>query len=181
VSDLVLVGYAPKRLVPPPAWLVAPGVALVASASDCVSPRPEGWIDRWTHNRLGLWDTVEAARAIVPPGEEAAYDVLAFRMLPVIFTEDGARPFDLSDLAPTIESPLESLGFDAVSATMSTSFECSPLSCNGMARSMAVNAWCLFRTEDEAFAAAEAFLDGDVEPGPYWVVEVLRVPGRAAP
>ena len=69
---------------------------------------------------------------------------------------------------------LEPLGFDAVSSTLSAGFECSPLSCNRMARERAVNERCLFRTLAEAIAGAEAFATGRCEPGPYFVVEVLR-------
>lgn len=175
MSALVFAGWAPKRVVVAPAWVDVPGVTSIASASDCIADRPEGWIERFEHNRIGLYDTLAGARAVVPPADRALYDLFAFRVLETIFTEVGPRPFSLADLAAVEVGPLEPLGFDAVSSTLSSGFECSPLSCNGMARHHPVNERCLFRTLAEAVAGAEAFARGDCEPGPYFVVEVLRL------
>jgi hypothetical protein len=66
------------------------------------------------------------------------------------------------------------LGFDAVSKSISAFFECSPLSCNNMAAEAPVNRFCLLETLAEAMALAEHCSRGEGEPGPYYVLEVLR-------
>jgi hypothetical protein len=67
-----------------------------------------------------------------------------------------------------------SLGFDAVSKSVASFFECSLLSCNSMAAEMPVNRFCLLDTLEEAMALAERCSRGEAEPGPYYVLEVLR-------
>jgi hypothetical protein len=71
-------------------------------------------------------------------------------------------------------SSFELLGFDAVSKSVADFFECSPLSCNGAAKTFKVNAHCLFDALDNALAAAKEFSNGNWEPGPYYVARVLR-------
>jgi hypothetical protein len=67
-----------------------------------------------------------------------------------------------------------SLGFDVVNKTVSAFFECSPLSCNGMANEVAVNRFCLVEDLVEAIALADRFSRDEPEPGPYYVLDVLR-------
>jgi hypothetical protein len=97
--------------------------------------------------------------------------------------EDGAMlPWTLPDLgAIPPGADFESLGFDAVSKSVSDFFECSPLSCNREARRFRVNPRCLFDSLDDAVAAAKEFSRSEPEPGPYYVTEVwrrLRAPRR---
>lgn len=68
----------------------------------------------------------------------------------------------------------ESLGFDVVSRSAGTSFECSPLSCCDMAQEMGANPFCLLPTLPVAIPAAVRFSTEQPEPGPYLVLEVLR-------
>jgi hypothetical protein len=97
-------------------------------------------------------------------------------MLPIRWEHGNAVPTPL----PTVEvEPLPadfcSVGFDAVEREPGTSgFGCSPLSCNHMAEKIATNEHCLFDDLQAAEQAALEFSRGDVEPGPYVVVEVLR-------
>jgi hypothetical protein len=58
--------------------------------------------------------------------------------------------------------------------------EHSPLSCNGEARTFKANTHCLFDALDDAVAAAEIFSKEEPEPGPYYVVRVLRRQRTAA-
>jgi len=67
---------------------------------------------------------------------------------------------------------------------MGNVFEHSPLWCNGWWSKVAVNRYCLLDEVEEAFRLARHFSDGHqekpgsyvgpAEPGPYFVVEVLR-------
>lgn len=91
------------------------------------------------------------------------------------FAEGLAEPWTVPRLA--CKAPggdFEPLGFDVVSKSITDFFECSPLSCNGAAKTFRENAHCLFDALDDAVAAAKVFSKGDWEPGPYYVARVLR-------
>jgi hypothetical protein len=77
--------------------------------------------------------------------------------------------------AEPIPGSFVSLGFDVANKTYSPFFECSPLSCNGMAEEVPVNRSCLIETLEDAIAFAERCAREEPEPGPYYVLEVLRV------
>ena len=53
-------------------------------------------------------------------------------------------------------------------------FECSPLSCNGLATEVPVNRACLLDSLEEAVALARRCAREQPEPGSYFVVEVWR-------
>jgi hypothetical protein len=175
---LALIGYFPKRLTPRPAGIDAPHVREICSVSSCLAQAPEGWIQHWTHNELWLYGTTAAAWAVVDPAERTAFALYAYRLLPRLFHAQGEDPLPLPalDVAP-LPRAFSSLGFDAVARSSGTSFECSPLSCNNMARETPVNEFCLAASLPEAIGLARRFAAGGVEPGPYCVVEVVR--GRA--
>lgn len=70
--------------------------------------------------------------------------------------------------------PTRVIGYDVVSRSGGHLFECSPLSCNGGWQQFAVNEFCLFASLPEALRGAVTFSGPGWEPGPYFVVEVLR-------
>lgn len=167
-------GYFPKRILPRPDWLAAPAVREIWSVSHCMSKAPEGWIDHWKHNAQWLYDTVALAESVVPPGERDAFSIVGYRVAATMFDEGDEVPLDEAiQPLPGPEVGFESLGFDAV-GRLQTTFACSPLSCNHAADKLATNEHCLFRTVQEAMPAAREFSRGGWEPGPYWIVEVLR-------
>lgn len=172
---MVFCGYFPKRIQPVPAGFDVAGIVDIASVSCCIVEGPPGWIDRWVHNGLGLFDSVELAELVVPDESRAAYDLFAYRALEQQL--DGGRALQWTVPGGPGGAPgpnFESLGYDAVSRSSESFFECSPLSCNGAAKSLAKNQHCLFASLDEALRGAMAFSTGEWEPGPYHVVEVLR-------
>jgi hypothetical protein len=71
-------------------------------------------------------------------------------------------------------SDFEPLGFDVVSKSITDFFGCSPRSCSGAAQTFRANAHCLFDALDDAIAAAQAFSQGNGEPGPYYIARVSR-------
>ncbi len=174
---LYLCGYFPKLIQPVP---VGPtgfddqGLVDISSVSCCVVPAPSGWIDRWRHNELGFFDSIEEAEPVIREDERHLYDIYGYRFLDQSF--DGGQP---SPWAPPIalewaDAHFESLGFDAVSKSQSSFFECSPLSCNYAAKVVTHNEHCLFGSLDEAIEGALTFSTDNSEPGPYYVAEVLR-------
>jgi hypothetical protein len=171
---LQLIGYFPRDVTVPSGWSIAAHVNEICSVSCCINSAPDGWIDHWLHNDLGFYNTRRDARNVLPtsPGSFAIY---AYRLLPVRFSNGSTESFTTAAFpVEPLPSNFVSLGFDVVSKSVSAFFECSPLSCNGMAAEVPVNQYCLIDTLEEAIAAAVRFSKEEPEPGPYYVVEVLR-------
>jgi hypothetical protein len=172
--SFVFAGYFAKRVTPRPEWLAAPHIREIWSVSDCVAKGPEDWIDHWQHNTSTLFDTPELAASVIPPEQRPAFAIVAYRFWGRIF--DEGEELELDDDLPSLPAPdpsFERLGFDAVGRD-DNNFMCSPLSCNHAATTFQANEHCLFATLDEAIAGARAFSSGEWEPGPYYIVEVLR-------
>jgi hypothetical protein len=73
---------------------------------------------------------------------------------------------------------------DLVNRPCDTTFGCSPLDCNGHYQHVSVNRCCLLERIEMAFDLArhwssgkynaDGSFSGPAEPGPYFVIEVLR-------
>jgi hypothetical protein len=170
-----LIGYFPKRTMKSPDWLKAAGVEEVCSVSTCVSKDPDGWIDRWLHNEMWAYDSPELAWSVVPATARGEFNLYAYQMFPVEFVEGKQRPFAIPPLhVQPLSGSFERLGYDAVSRSVGSCFECSPLSCNHKATQVPTNRHCLLDDAATAFRMALEFEAGGGEPGPYYVVEVWR-------
>jgi len=100
----------------------------------------------------------------------------AYRLLPVAFEPTGTEaPLQLDNVTPQpIPEPFRRIVYDVVSRGFSATFECSPLSCNGMAFEAAVNEFCLLDRLTDAVEFARRCALEQPEPGSYFVVEVWR-------
>ncbi len=172
------IGYFPKRIAPRPEWLKAPSVVDICSVSECMSPGPEGWINHWRQNDMWMYDTEEIARSIVGDSpEKTAFHMFAYRIVPLLFDQGQSEVLAMPSLTvQELPADYRFLGFDIVSRSQGACFECSPLSCNGVAETEAVNAHCLVDNEETALRLAHAFSNQSIgcEPGPYCVIEVWR-------
>jgi hypothetical protein len=174
LSTLVLVGYFPRRTNLPAGLSFSTNVDELCSVSDCLKAAPENWVEHWRHNDLGFFNTCQDALSILPP-DASGFSLFAYRLLPIRYLKDQAEPIEIAaQSAEPLPPGFVSLGFDVVNKTFSAFFECSPLSCNGMADEVAVNRFCLVATLDEAIAFAERCAREEPEPGPFYVLEVLR-------
>jgi hypothetical protein len=178
MQPLILIGYFPKKVVQRPDWLTAAGVTAIRSVCECVSSGPPDWIQRWKHNDMWVYSTIDAAWEVVPKDERSEYEMQAYRMLPTEWDEGTEKPFAIPPLeVEPLPRGFQSVGFDVVSIENGTAgFGHSPLSCNHMAQEIRTNANCLLDDIDVAKQTASAFSSGNVEPGPYFVIEVLRRP-----
>jgi hypothetical protein len=170
-------GYFPKLIQPVPSGpsgFDGLGLLDISSISCCVVPGPPGWIDRWDHNELGFFDTVAQVELVIPEGERHLYDVYGYRFLDQTFEAGQPGAWTPPVALERTGAHFESLGFDAVSKSVSSFFECSPLSCNYAARAVPHNEHCLFSSLKEAVTGALTFSMDNPEPGPYYVAEVLR-------
>jgi hypothetical protein len=182
----VVLGFRVKEpWVPDAAWFPAEeaSVRVVCSVSDCLSEPPPGWVDRWDFNRARCYDSEAAALATIPLGDGARYACFLYRLVPAVLDDDGRRvPVDpdevFDDRLPPLPAPAAPpagyvrLGYDVVSIGSTDGFECSPLSCNGMAGEIPVNRYCLLDDVERALGVARRFDEEQPEPGDYVVVEV---------
>jgi hypothetical protein len=172
----VLIGYFPKHSLQRPDWLRNRGVEEICSVSCCISEAPEGWIDFWRHNECWAFNTQELAWSVVPAERRADFQLYAYKMFPVGF-EHGRRTdreFPKLDVEPLPPSFVR-IGYDAVSRDQTPMFECSPLSCNGLAEDHTVNRYCLVDTEEAALQLALECSISEPEPGAYFVIKVWRL------
>jgi hypothetical protein len=170
----ILIGYFPKRTTVPAGWSIASFVTELCSVSTCLTPAPKNWVEHWRYNDMGFFKTCADALLVLPP-QASDFSLFAYRLLPLRFSKDRTEPFEI--IAEDVESlpaGFASLGFDVVNKTLAPFFECSPLSCNGMAEEVPVNRFCLLATLDEAIAFAQRCAREEPEPGPFYVIEVLR-------
>jgi hypothetical protein len=183
MQPLILIGYFPKKVSRRPDWLTAAGVIDIRSVCECVSSGPADWIQRWTHNQMWVYSTIAAAWEVVPTDEQAEYELQAYRLLPTKWDEGIEKQYIIPPLeVEPLPVDFQSLGFDVVSIENGTAgFGHSPLSCNHMAQEIATNKDCLLDDIEVAKKTAAAFSSGDVEPGPYFVVEVSICKLKAAP
>jgi hypothetical protein len=174
---LIFLGYLAKKLVPRPDWLASPNVEFIASVSECSSPAPPNRIDLWKHNNVGLYDSEALARTILPEETSTEYTILAYQASPIAY-HDG-RPYDWNPwtnaetAAPELDPEFDKhLGFDIVGHTTGGFFECSPLSCNGVAKEIAVNRFCLVDDLQQAMDLAKNFSrpESHVEPAYGYIV-----------
>lgn len=172
----VLIGYFAKRRTPAPDELRVVGVEEICNVSECLAPGPADWVEAWLHNEHGCFNSPDDARRVADdaPGD---YQLFAYRLLPLRFRRDQTESMEVSapGIAP-LPPDFQSLGFDVVSKSLSSGlgFECSPLSCNIMALEVTVNRHCLVDGFEVARELASRFSVEEPEPGPYYVIEILR-------
>ncbi len=174
LADLVLIGYFLKQTIQRPDWLKNPGVLEICSVSDCLSKGPTDWIQKWKHNEWGFYDTEELAWQVADAGR-ARLQLFAYKLFPFRWLDDKQENFPLTAWLAPLADTYQSLGFDIVTRSGSSFFECSPLSCNSAADLFPVNEFCLIDDWDQANQVLiEISRDGHYEPGPYYLVQVYR-------
>jgi hypothetical protein len=171
-----------KSSVKKPAGLELPGVVDVYSVGSCVSEEFADYIDCWKHNGYWLFDSPEVirevARAKAVPLEGAklfyyeAYET-EFDEKQISWASFAADSGLKTNVAVPEVMTLE--GFDLVTFYGRTSPECSPLSCNSLAKEVPTNEHCLVGTFEEAKAALEEGKFSGAEPGPYRIFAVYSV------
>ncbi len=180
--QMIPLGYMLKHVTSPaPDWAVAPLVTAVHSVSNCVSPDFGNYIPIWQHNGWWFFDTADKARSAaetlgVPTETLSLFYYEAYHRQ-FDDTLSSWAPFEPDDFPTAVVPPIAAIpsGFDVVTFAAGTSPECSPLSCNRLASSVAVNQRCLFHSFDEAQAVIESGGFRNTEPGPYRIIAVYLV------
>jgi hypothetical protein len=182
-GNMIFAGYMFKMVSRRPDWLkTMASVSDIYSVSGCVSGNFADYIKYWKHNGWWLFDSPAAMQDL------AKAENLDLSGMTLFFYEVFDQQFDeatgeWSTFGPEpsfrteVEQPKSARleGYDVATFFAGTSPECSPLSCNGVAESIAVNQHCLFDTFEQAKAVLEAGAFNDTEPGPMRIFVVYTV------
>src|SRR5437764_666419 len=147
---MIPVGYMAKRVSSRPDWLGAAQVADVYSVSGCVSPNFADYIKYWEHNGFWFFDSPEIIQQLAQAQglDLAGTRTFYYEVYELQFDPAGARwsSFSAEPSFPTdvVVPQIKTLeGYDVVTFSVGTSAECSPLSCNSLAKEVETNAHCL--------------------------------------
>ena len=132
------------------------------------------------------------ARHVPPPdsrplsaGQRFDWQLYAYRMFPLRFADGAEAPYPLrADEVQPLPADYVQLGLDVINRECDTEFSYSPLDCNGWCDRVPVNRYCLLDQFETARQLARHWSKGEyradgiyigpAEPGPYFIVEVLR-------
>lgn len=179
--ESVFIGFLARKVPPRPDFLARAPIDDVCSVSECLSPGAPD--PNYRRNSAGFYDTEALAWSLVPEAEADAYTLFAYRALSIRFDGEDSEPWSPADEWPGLAahgdlSAYAPIGYDIVSCSggAGVEFECSPLSCNSIANEQAVNQHCLVDDVEVAMELGRLFAGEGVpvEPGSYFVIEVLR-------
>ena len=161
-------------------WLEVPGVVDVFSVSACINNNFAEYITDWKHTGYRLFDSPELIREVA-----AAHQLIqkprsssTTKPSPLSFIMvDGVILNRDKSIETRIVVPIHKqvAGFDVVTFPAGNAPECSPLSCNGLAKDLPTNAHCLFAIAREAARLLNSGAFTECEPGPYRVGAVCSV------
>ena len=177
---MIPVGYMAKRVCGKLDWLQAPQVLDVYSVSPCISEDFADFINYWKHNGYWLFDSPEIIRNVAQANAISLdgtalfyYEVFENEFLDGKWKAFAPEASFLTNVLLPLKKQLE--GFDVVTFYSKTSPECSPLSCNHLAKDIPTNAHCLLKSFEEAQTALESGAFRQCEPGPYRIFAVYSV------
>ena len=176
---MIKAGYLAKHVVMKPDWLNATRVVDIYSVSGCISGDFADYIGYWRHNGYWLFDSPSIIRDLAEQKNISLagctlfyYEVHELQFNDKKSAWEGFAPEPSFPLA--VESPRYATlaGYDVVSCSAGASPECSPLSCNGLAKEIATNSHCLLESLEDAKQLLEQGRFVNCEPGPYRIFSV---------
>jgi len=179
---MIPAGYMAKRISDRPGGLGAFRITNVYSVSNCVSSSFADYINYWRHNGYWLFNSPEIIRKVA---EEHTIDLTMTRLFYYEVYEFEFHDKDsewyrfkpeasfLTEVAVPRSKQLE--GYDVVSFSAGTSPECSPLSCNLLAKGLKTNEHCLLYSFEISKQYLEEGRFYNTEPGPYRIFAVYTV------
>lgn len=152
----------------------------VCSVSGHVNKDFADYIRYWKHNGYWLFDSPEVIRRLAREKSVSLEETQLFyyEIYEAEFDGNKWTKFETDGSVPTnVMQPADKAlyGFDVVTFYGGNAPECSPLSCNFMAKETPTNEHCLLRTFDEAYRMLSDGVFKDAEPGPYRIFAVYSV------
>jgi len=180
---MIQAGYMAKRVVKRPDWLEANQVVDIYSVSNCNSKDFADYINYWKHNGFWFFDSPEIIRAVA---REQSIDIsdtqlFFYEVYDLEYDDDRNswerfRPEESFTTNVVVPAEKSLVGYDIVSFSTKNSAECSPLSCNSIAREVSANEHCLLTSLEEAKRLLEDGKFNNSEPGPFRIFAVYSVP-----
>src|SRR3954462_892529 len=178
IEDMIPAGYMAKQVSMAPPRL-AVFATQIYSVSGCISKPFCHSVNHWQHNGFWLFDSPALIAAVAHKEgvELAAHKMFYYEVYGRQFDEHSSSWVPVAanaSIATRVMAPSHSRleGFDVVTFSAGTSPECSPLSCNYLAETIAVNEYCLLNSFDEARRLLEAGTFSHSEPGPFRIFAV---------
>jgi len=179
---MIAAGYMAKRVEKNPEWLGVPCVQDIYSVSPCVSEAFADYVNYWQHNGYWLFDSPDiiqrlATKYAIPlNGTKLFY----YEVYELQFNADEGNweSFKPEPSFPLeVEKPVAARldGYDVVTFFAGNDPECSPLSCNSLAKEIRTNRHCLLSALEEAKDLLETGRFIECEPGPYRIFAVYSV------
>ena len=168
-----------KRVYKRPDLFKVPGVVDIYSVSGHLSRNFSDYVEHWKHNGYWFFDSPEIVKAVAKMESAQLEGTSLFYYQAYEMEYDGERwkPWSpesfLTKIVPPTTKRLE--GFDVVTFYAHSMPECSPLSCNSMAKDVHVNEHCLFKSFDEAQRNLSNGAFKKAGPGPYRIFSVYSV------
>ena len=171
-----------KRVSSCPDWLQSDNIIDVYSVSSHVSEDFAEFIDYWKHNGYWFFDSPEIIARLANENEIDIrnthlfyYEVYEkeFEEIQSLWSEFEPEETFKTDVVIPVRKSLE--GYDVVSFSMGNAAECSPLSCNALARDLKLNEHCLIESLEYALQLLESGIFMHTEPGPFRVIAVYSV------
>lgn len=195
----IFIGYCRKQMPGAPEWLDDQRVSRIASVSECIAKRPEGWVDRWDFNAASLYHSVDAADAATAGLDMSIYRLFAYAIVPIRFDHYGGEVMVTAeslfgDGFVPVQPPAKGftfLGYDVIqrwaerepghadSRALGGGFGCSPLSCNKLSREFDVSANCLLRSWEEARRSSTDCWESAASSRSCW--KIARCPSAFVP
>jgi hypothetical protein len=178
---MIPAGYMAKRVSLRPDWLEVPHIIDVYSVSACQSENFTDYILHWKHNEFWLFNSPQIIKEVAESDSvDLAATTLFYYEVFELECEEGQWRVHKPQAglhSPNVEMPVNQQleGFDVVTFWAKSSPECSPLSCNSLAKELNANIHCLFASFDEAKASLDRGAFKEAEPGPYRIFSVSTV------
>jgi hypothetical protein len=177
---MIPIGYMAKRIFKRPEHLLAPSVTDICSVSKCISEDFGEYIKFWKHNGYWFFNSPEVIRATASENSIRleGTSLFYYEAYELEFDDENWKEYkpELSFKTEVIAPQEKELkGFDVVTFSCGTSPECSPLSCNDLAKEIPTNSHCLFASFQEAETSLKNGTFKDCEPGPYRIFAVYSV------
>jgi len=156
----------------------------IYSVSTCISKDFTYYIPHWRHNGYWLFNKPGDMDEILSKEnlKRDSFKLFYYEVYDYQFDEREMRwlpfsPESVSSFVTNIDnSAMKSLeGFDVASYESGSNPGHSPLSCNGLAGELPVNAHCLFVSIEAAKDSLEAGRFANTEPGPFRILSVYSV------
>jgi hypothetical protein len=181
-TNMIPAGYMAKKIASRPEWLAADHVVDIYSVSGCISKDFTDYIPFWEHNGYWFFDSPAIIQQVIRDHAVnlSGMTMLYYEVHELEFVAESKqwRPFQPAPFGTNVVVPgfKNLIGYDVVTFFTGSAPECSPLSCNDLAKTIRTNEHCLIESLEEAKHRLQAGDFDNSEPGPFRIFAVYTIP-----